>query len=47
MRPKDRGLAHHGGPLGWLEESDPVGVVLYVMDRQAVPPTFSVQYPLP
>jgi hypothetical protein len=31
MRPKARGLAQHGGPPGWLEES-PVGVVLYVMD---------------
>ncbi len=27
-----RGLAHHGGPPGWLEESDPAGVLLYVMD---------------
>jgi hypothetical protein len=27
-----RGLAQHGGPLGWLEESDPAGVILYVMD---------------
>jgi hypothetical protein len=32
MRPKARGLAHHGGPPGWLEESDPAGVILYVMD---------------
>jgi hypothetical protein len=23
MRPKARGLAQHGGPPGWLEESDP------------------------
>jgi hypothetical protein len=23
MRPKDRGLTQHGGPPGWLEESDP------------------------
>jgi hypothetical protein len=25
MRPKARGLVHHGGPPGWLEESDPAG----------------------
>jgi hypothetical protein len=25
-----RGLAQHGGPPGWLEESDPV--ILYAMD---------------
>jgi hypothetical protein len=28
MRPKARGMAQHGGP----EESDPAGVILYVMD---------------
>jgi hypothetical protein len=27
MRPKARGLAHHGDPPGWLEESDPAGVI--------------------
>jgi hypothetical protein len=32
MRPKAIGLAQHGGPPGWLEESDPAGVILYVMD---------------
>ncbi len=32
MRPKARGLAQHGGPPGWLEESDPAVVILYVMD---------------
>jgi hypothetical protein len=27
------GLAQHGGPHSWLEESDPAkGVILYVMD---------------
>jgi hypothetical protein len=31
MRPKARGLAHHGGPSGWLTESDPAGVILNVM----------------
>jgi hypothetical protein len=25
MRPKARGLAQHGGPPGWLEETDPSG----------------------
>jgi hypothetical protein len=29
---KARGLAQHGGPPGWLEESDPAGVILHVMD---------------
>ncbi len=32
MRLKARGLAQNGGPPGWLEESDPAGVILYVMD---------------
>jgi hypothetical protein len=32
MRLKARGLAQHGGPPGWLEESDLAGVILYVMD---------------
>ncbi len=32
MRPKARGLARNGGPPGWMEESDPTVVVLYVMD---------------
>ncbi len=32
MRPKASGLAQHGGPPGWLEESDPAGVISYVMD---------------
>jgi hypothetical protein len=32
MRPKARGLVQHGGPPGWLEESDTAGVILYVMD---------------
>ncbi len=33
MRPKARGLARHGSPPGYLEESDPAGVILYMMDR--------------
>ncbi len=32
MKPKDRGQTQHDGPPGWLEESDPAGVILYVMD---------------
>jgi hypothetical protein len=32
MRPKARGLDQNGGPPGWLEESDPAGVILNVMD---------------
>jgi hypothetical protein len=28
MRPKARGLTQHGGPPGWLEESDQAGVTL-------------------
>jgi hypothetical protein len=27
-----RGFTQHGGPSGWLEEGDPEGVILYVMD---------------
>jgi hypothetical protein len=32
MRPKARGMAQHGGSLGWLVESDQAGMILYVMD---------------
>jgi hypothetical protein len=32
MRPKARGLTQHGGPPGWLEESDSAGAILFVMD---------------
>ncbi len=31
LRPKARGLAQHGGPPGWLEESDLAGVILYAV----------------
>jgi hypothetical protein len=44
---KARGLVQHGGPPGWLEESDPVGVSDFVRDGRAVPPAFSVPYRLP
>jgi hypothetical protein len=30
--PKARGLAQHGGPPGWLEESDSAGAILHKMD---------------
>ncbi len=42
MRPKARGLAQQGGPPGWLEESDPAGVILYAMDRSYHLPTVPV-----
>jgi hypothetical protein len=32
MSLKARGLAQHGGLRGWLEESDPAGVILHVVD---------------
>jgi hypothetical protein len=31
MRPKARWLDQHGGLPGWLEESDPAGMILYAM----------------
>jgi hypothetical protein len=31
MRPKARGLAQRSGPPGWLDESGPAGVILYVI----------------
>ncbi len=37
MRPKARGLVQHGGMPGWLEESDPSGVISLVMDRLSFP----------
>jgi hypothetical protein len=36
MRPKARGLAQHGGPAGWLEESEPAGC-----DGRSMPPTLT------
>jgi hypothetical protein len=32
MRPKARAGSQHGCPPGWLEESDPAGVILYMID---------------
>ncbi len=37
MRPKVRGLAQHGGPTGWLNESDPSGCD-FVRDGPSMPP---------
>jgi hypothetical protein len=34
MRPKARGMTQHGGLPGWLEKSDPAGVISLVMDGQ-------------
>jgi hypothetical protein len=41
-----RGLDQHGGPPGWLEDSDPA-VCDFVHDGWAIPPAFSVPYRLP
>ncbi len=38
MRPKTTELVQHGGLAGWLEESDPAGVIL--CDGQAILPAF-------
>ncbi len=32
MSSKVRGLAKNGGMSGWLGESDPAGVIFYMMD---------------
>jgi hypothetical protein len=40
MRPKARGLAQHGGPPDWLEESDPAGCV-FVRDGRSMPPALT------
>jgi hypothetical protein len=40
MRPKARGLAQHGGPPGWLEESDPAGCD-FVCDGRSMPPALT------
>ncbi len=31
MKTKTKGLAQQGGPPGWLEESKPASVIMYVM----------------
>jgi hypothetical protein len=40
MRPTARGLAQHGGPNDWLEESDPEGCD-FVRDGQSMPPALT------
>jgi hypothetical protein len=40
MRPKARGLAQHGRPPGWLEESDPEGCD-FVRDGRSMPPALT------
>jgi hypothetical protein len=40
MRPKARGLAQHGGPPGWLEESDPAGCD-FLHDGRSMPPALT------
>ncbi len=40
MRLKARGLAQHGGPPGWLEESDPAGCD-FVCDGRSLPPALT------
>ncbi len=37
-RPKARGLAQHGGPPGWLEESDTARGCDFVRDGRSMPP---------
>jgi hypothetical protein len=47
MWPKARGLAQHGGPPGWLEENDPTGMILYVMDGPySLPFLYSIGFSL-
>jgi hypothetical protein len=45
VRPKGRGLAHHGGPPGWLEESDRAGCD-FVRDGRSMPPALTGANPL-
>jgi hypothetical protein len=37
MSPKTRGLAQHGSPPGWLEESDPAGCDFVRNGRSMLP----------
>ena len=41
MRSKARGLAEHGGPPGWLEESEPAGCD-FVRDGRSMPPALGL-----
>ncbi len=40
MRPKARWLTQHGGPHGWLKESDPAGCD-FVSDGRSMPPALT------
>jgi len=40
MRSKARGMAQHGGPPGWLEESDPAGWG-FVRDGRSMTPSLT------
>ncbi len=40
MRPKARGLAQHGGPPGWLEESNSAWCN-FVRDGRSMPPALT------
>jgi hypothetical protein len=44
MRSKARGLYQHGGPPGWLEESDPEGSD-FVRDGRSMPPALTDHTP--
>ncbi len=46
MRPMARGLAQHGGPPGWLEESDPAGCD-FVRDGRSMPPALRGPHHMP
>ncbi len=35
-------MVQHGGPPGWVEESDPAGVIFYVLDGPYRLPTAPV-----
>jgi hypothetical protein len=41
MRSKARRLVQHGGPPGWLEESDPAAGSDFVHDRRSLPPALT------
>jgi hypothetical protein len=40
MMPKATGLVQHGGPPGWLEESEPTGCD-FVRDGRSMPPALT------
>jgi hypothetical protein len=40
VRPKAGGLVQHGGPPGWLEDSDPAGCD-FVRDGRSMPPALT------